>query len=154
MPSLTVSIAVTWVRTIVQFCGLTPGGQGGATSFEVVVPSSMTSADANAGASAARSPPVATAAMRKLFMCTIEHECAAAVAPCSPGCKHRRRRNTREIRARGQPTAASGLAEQRAGADGAPGLRVEPLRSDLRDVYRLRALRTGLLLVGDLRALG
>ena len=80
MPSLIVCSAVTCVRTIRQFCGVTPGGQDGATSLEVVVPSSMTAADADDGTSTAKSPPTAAAAIRELFISLIEHEPAAAVA--------------------------------------------------------------------------
>src|SRR5437588_3678162 len=80
MLSRIVSIAVTWVRMIVQFAELMPGGQVGATRGERdVVPSSTTSARAGA-AQAPVTPRATRRALYGRFMSPIQHDRGPTVA--------------------------------------------------------------------------
>src|SRR6476661_9445532 len=75
-PSRIVSSAVTWVRTILQLAGVTPAGHDGATSGVEVAPSSITWADAAAGAISTANADTAAASKQIRFISGIEtREC-------------------------------------------------------------------------------
>src|ERR1700733_4441544 len=142
MSSLIVSSAVARVRMIVQLDAATPFGQLGATSGEGVAPSSeiVAAADAGTTAHSARAPAMAN---RERFIFRFN---------TTPG------RQLRQSRHGGRAVAR-------------PPSRLNPRRrrqapptilisdrwvgdSDLGDVYCLRPLRTGFLLIRNLHTLG
>src|SRR5947209_7751186 len=81
-PSRIVSSAVTCVRMIVQFAGETPAGHDGATSGVEVAPSSMTCAEAEAGATAAPSAAAATTGKQIRFIAGIETRVRSRSCAC------------------------------------------------------------------------
>src|SRR5215472_11642369 len=130
MLSRIVSSAVARVRMIVHWAGATPLGQAGATSGDVVAPSSTIVAAAAAGSRphSATTPAVAN---KERFMFRFNTK---------PRRQLRRARTTRincaPVYGRVAPS------------------RPVPRGSDLRHVNGLRSLRTGLLLIRNLHTLG